>query len=230
MPARADGRPSVRVNMIESVDGAATLSGRSGGLSGAADKALFRTLRAAADVVLVGAGTVRAERYGPVRLTDEQRAARTASGLDAVPPIAVVSASCEFDVESPFFTSAESRPVVVTVEAAPPAARARLAEAADVVVAGETTVDLARALGVLGDRGWTDVLAEGGPTVVGQLVADDLMDELCVTLSPRLVSGEAPRIALGQPMEHVRHLHLLVLLEEEGFVFARYGRGEDAPS
>jgi len=221
---RTAGLASVRVNMIQSVDGAGTLEGRTGGLAGPADKAVFRTLRAAADVVLVGAGTVRAERYGPVRLSEEQRSVRVASGLSAVPPIAVVSVSCALDVESPFFSKAEVRPVVVTAETAAPAVRARLAEVADVVVAGESWVDLRAALGALAERGWTNVLAEGGPTVVGELVAGDLIDELCVTLSPRLVGGEAPRIAHGQPREGPIPLRLLVLLEDDGFLFARYGR------
>jgi riboflavin biosynthesis pyrimidine reductase len=224
MADRPDGFASVRVNMVESIDGAATLAGRSGGLAGPADKAVFRLLRAAADVVFVGANTVRVERYGPVRLSDDQRAARVAAGLPPVPPIAVVTRSCLFDFESPFFTDAEVRPVVVTVSAADPDVLARAAEAADVLVAGDTRVDMRVALGALADRGWSNVLAEGGPTVVGELVADDLIEELCVTVSPVVSGGDAPRIAHGPPVEAPRRLRLLVLLEEDGFLFARYGR------
>jgi riboflavin biosynthesis pyrimidine reductase len=226
MGPRPDGLASVRVNMIQSVDGAATLAGRSGGLSGPADKAVFRILRAAADVVLVGAGTVRAERYGPARLSDAQRAARMAAGLGPVPPIAVVSASCRLDVDAPFFTQAEVRPVVVTVEAVPPEERGRLAGVADVIVAGEQRVDLRATLSALAKRGWSNVLAEGGPTVVGELVTDDLIEELCVTLSPVVVGGQAPRIAHGPEVEIPARLRLLLLLEEGGYLFARFGRGD----
>src|SRR5919198_5542311 len=125
----APGRPVVRMNMIASVDGATTLAGVSGGLGGRADHALFAVLRSLADVVLVAAGTVRAEGYGPSTV-----------------PVAVVSRSLRLDWERPFFAAQLARPVVVTVAAAPADARARAAEAADVVVAGEHDVDLAAAL------------------------------------------------------------------------------------
>jgi riboflavin-specific deaminase-like protein len=226
MAARPDGRPAVRVNMVESVDGAATRSGRSGGLSGPADKALFRTLRAAADVVLVGAGTVRAERYGPVRLGEDQISARVAAGLEAVPPIAVLTGSGHLDLGSALFCEAQVRPVVVTVESADRAQLARVSEVADVVVAGTERVDLGVALAALGDRGWSNVLAEGGPSVVGQLLAADLVDELCVTTAPLVVGGGAARIVHGAPVEPPPRLRLLALLEEGEFLFARYGRDE----
>jgi riboflavin biosynthesis pyrimidine reductase len=224
MPPRADGLPAVRVNMIQSLDGAGSLAGRSGGLSGSADKALFGTLRAATDVVLVGAGTVRAEHYGPVRLRDAQRASRVDEGLSPVPPIAVVSGSCRLDVDTPFFTRAEARPVVVTVDAASPDERGRLAEVADVIVAGEELVDLRVALSALAERGWSNILAEGGPVVVGELATDDLIVELCVTLSPEVVVGDAPRIARGPAVENPARLRLLSLLEDDGFLFTRFGR------
>ena len=104
-------------------------------------------------------------------------------------PIAVVSRSCRLDWTTPFFTSAKARPIVLTVAEAPAPLRARAAEVADVVVAGEHDVDLARALDALAGRGLRQVLAEGGPTLNGQLAAAGLLDELCLTVSPLLVGG-----------------------------------------
>jgi riboflavin biosynthesis pyrimidine reductase len=91
------GRPGVRLKMIATVDGAAALHGRSGALGGPADKALFALLRSLADVILVGAGTVRAEGYGPVRLDEGARSRRSRWGLPAVPPIAVITRTCRLD-------------------------------------------------------------------------------------------------------------------------------------
>jgi RibD C-terminal domain len=124
------GRPGVRLDMIASVDGATTVDGVSGGLGGAADHDLFTLLRSLADVVLVAAGTVRAEGYGPSRV-----------------PVAVVTRSCRLDWASPFFTAPVARPIVVTVAGAPPDALARAAGVAEVVVAGDRDVDLGRGPG-----------------------------------------------------------------------------------
>jgi riboflavin biosynthesis pyrimidine reductase len=173
-PPRAGpgGRPGVRLSMIASVDGATTVAGVSGGLGGAADHDLFALLRSLADVVLVAAGTARAEGYGPSRV-----------------PVAVVTRSCRLDWASPLFTAPVARPIVVTVAGAPPDALARAAELAEVVVAGERDVDLALALDTLGGRGHRAVLAEGGPTLNAQLAGAGLLDELCLSLSPAWSAG-----------------------------------------
>jgi riboflavin biosynthesis pyrimidine reductase len=204
----AGGRPGVRLNMIASVDGATAVDGVAGGLANKADKDLFQLLRSLADVVLVAAGTVRAEGYGPSKV-----------------PIAVVTRSCNLDWESRLFTAQDARPVVVTVATAPAEARARAAEVADVVVAGERDVDLARALDALGARGWRAVLCEGGPTLNGQLAAAGLLDELCLTLSPRLVGGRAKRLLDGRLLPGPPALTLASACEEDGFLFLRYRAG-----
>jgi riboflavin biosynthesis pyrimidine reductase len=206
-PPRAGpgGRPGVRLNMIASVDGATALAGVSGGLSGAADHALFVALRSLADVVLVAAGTVRAEGYRPSRV-----------------PVAVVSRSCRLDWEAPFFTAPIARPIVVTVAGAPAAALARAAEVAEVIVAGEGDVDLAVALAALGDRGHRAVLAEGGPILNAQLAAAGLLDELCLTLSPRLVGGDAKRILDGAATPGAPALELCSVCDQDEFLFLRY--------
>ncbi len=215
---------AVRVNMVESVDGAASNDGRSGGLSSPADKALFRQLRAAAEVVLVGASTVRVERYGPPKLTDGARAAREAAGMAPVPVLAIVTASCRLDVNTPLFTEAEIRPVVLTVSTADEESRARIAERADVVIAGDARVELGTALDKLAEHGWTNILCEGGPSLVGELLVEDLVDELCVTLAPLATSGGAPRIAHGAPLDPPVRFELRSVLEEDAFLFLRYGR------
>jgi riboflavin biosynthesis pyrimidine reductase len=207
-PPVAAGRPGVRANMIASVDGATAVDGVAGGLGGEADRELFALLRTLADVVLVAAGTVRAERYGPSRV-----------------PIAVVTRSCRLDWESRFFTDQIARPVVVTVATAPAEARARAAEVADVVIAGERDVDLAAALDALGERGWRAVLCEGGPTLLGQVAATGLLDELCLTLSPRLVGGDAKRVLDGPLLPGPPTLTLASACEQDGFLFLRYRAG-----
>jgi riboflavin biosynthesis pyrimidine reductase len=201
----SDERPWVRLNMIASVDGATTLAGVSGGLGGAADHALFLALRSLADVVLVAAGTVRAERYRPSKV-----------------PVAVVSRSCRLDWEAPFFTAPVARPIVVTVAQAPADALARARELADVIVAGERDVDLGLTLGALGGRGFRAVLAEGGPALNAQLAAAGLLDELCLTLSPRLVGGGARRILDGVPLPGGPLLRLHSICEQDGYLFLRY--------
>ena len=132
------GRPpsGVRLSMISSVDGAASFGGRSGTLGGKADTELLGLLRSVADVVLVAAGTVRAEHYGP-----------------AAVPIAVISRTCQLDFAAPLFTAATARSLVLTVSTAPAEARARAAQVADLIVTGEHDLDLAAALRALAKRG-----------------------------------------------------------------------------
>jgi riboflavin biosynthesis pyrimidine reductase len=193
-------------------------------LGGMADKALFATLRSLADVIVVGAGTMRAEGYGPARLGPELRAARQAWGLPPAPPIAVVTRSCRLDWVSPFFTEAEQRPVVITVGTAGTVDRRRAEDVAEVIVAGEHDVDPARALAALAGRGAGNVLVEGGPTLNAQLAAADLIDELCLTVSPMMLAGDARRIVAGAPLRHPVPLSLAHVAEEDGFLFLRYQR------
>jgi len=200
-----EGRPAVRLNMIGSVDGAAAVDGRSGGLGGPADRKVFAALRSLADVVLVAAGTVRAEHYGPGTL-----------------PIAVVSGSLRLDWDTPFFTAATHRPIVITAGRAPADGRQQAETVADLVVAGDAEVDLAAAVAQLGERGFGHVLAEGGPSFNGSLAAAGLLDELCLTIAPVLVSGDAKRILVGPGLQPPPDMGLRSLCEEDGYLFARY--------
>ncbi len=229
---RVGERPSVRMNMIASADGAASLNDRTAGLGGDSDHALFAALRSLADMIVVGAGTVRAESYGPARLGDPARARREAWGLPPVPPIAVITRSCDLDWQAPFFTAAEQRPLVVTTANADTASRDRAATVADVIVAGDTAVDLPLALQALADRGVDNVLAEGGPHVSAQLTAAGLLDELCLTVAPMVVAGGASRILNGPELDGVLSLKLCEVLESRGYLFLRYRppREAQAPS
>lgn len=225
-PARA-GRPWLVVNMISSIDGATALSGRSGQLGGPADRRIFRALRAVADVILVAGGTLRAEGYGPPRLPEEIQRRRVEHGQEAQPRIAVVSASLRLDRSSALFTESDPPPLVVTAPGADRARRVELARSADVLLAGhDERVDLVAALGSLGELGARVVLCEGGPSLNAQLLADDLVDELCLSLAPLLVGGDSPRIfgTTSLPEDQGLGLELARVLEEEGLLFLRYLR------
>ncbi|WP_378146029.1 pyrimidine reductase family protein [Cnuibacter sp. UC19_7] len=203
------GRTTVRVNFIASVDGSATVSGLSGGLGGDADKAVFDTLRGLSDVVLAAAGTVRKEGYGALVTPDPMREWRDAAGLPAHPVMAVVSGSLDLDPADDLFTKAPERPIVYTVATSPQEARDRLAEVADLVVAGEERVEPGRVVADLAERGLHQILCEGGPSLFGAFIDAGAVDELCLTVSPLLEGGAGPRIARGSAsptslrLEHV---------------------------
>jgi riboflavin biosynthesis pyrimidine reductase len=188
-------RTWLRMNFVESLDGAATRSGRSGGLGGGGDTRVFGLLRRLADVVLVGAGTARAEGYVAMRLGDVSAAWRIDRGQPPHPVFALVSGRLDLDPASEIFTDAPVRPIVYTVPGAPADRRAALAAVADVVDAGEASVDPARVRDDLASRGLRRVHAEGGPTLFGDAIVAGAVDELCLTLAPTLEAGDAGRIA-----------------------------------
>jgi riboflavin-specific deaminase-like protein len=215
--------PTLRVNFVSSIDGAATLDGVSGGLSGPADKRIFNTLRMVCDALLVAAGTVRKENYDALRLTPEGRAWRREQGLPEFPLMVIVSGSLDLDPSQLIFSDAPIRPIVVTHEAAPKERRAAVAEVADLITAGAEQVDLTAALGALHARGATQVLCEGGPHLLGALTAADLVDELCLTLSPLLAGPAAGRITAGSPSSP-RPMSLRGILSAQDMLFLRYAR------
>jgi riboflavin-specific deaminase-like protein len=224
-PPRGD-RPWVLANFVAGVDGAISVEGRVGALSSDTDKTVFRLLRSLADVVLVGAGTFRAERYAPSRLADHLRQWRVERGRPPVPPIAVVSRSLDLDLEAPVFTDTEVRTLVVTTADADPEARARIAEVADVVVAGESRLDAAAALRALRERGHEIVLCEGGGVLNAELLAAGLLDELCLTVSPR-VGGDPSRIVADAPRIPLADLRLAHVLADGDELYLRYLTGAD---
>ncbi len=218
------GTPRVRMNFVMSLDGAVTLEGRSGGLGDASDRLAMQVLRTLADVVVVGAGTVRVEGYGGLRVDEADAAWRRSHGLSEQPRVAVVSSRLGLDPEHPFFADATTRPLVVTHASAPADRREALAEVADVVVCGDTEVDTALMLAALADAGLPQVLCEGGPHLFGSLIEADLVDELCLSLSPLLVAGEAGRIVRGAP-EVERPMRLVHAIPAGDLLLLRYARG-----
>ncbi|ROS30294.1 riboflavin biosynthesis pyrimidine reductase [Rathayibacter sp. PhB127] len=220
--ADGSGEAWLRVNFVSSIDGAVTREGVSGALGGEADLRVFDLLRRLADVVLVAAGTVRTEGYGPMVLGDEAAAARTAAGLPPHPVFAIVSGSLDLDPGSRIFTEAPVRPIVVTTGASPERRRAELADVADVLVCGEDALDAGRMRAALVERGLGRIHCEGGPGLVGTLLAADVVDELCLTISPSLESGDAGRIARGPATP--REMRLAHVLAAGDTLLLRYLR------
>jgi riboflavin biosynthesis pyrimidine reductase len=217
--------PFVQVNFVASADGAATISGRSRGLSSPADKKVFALGRDLADVVLVGAGTALAEGYGAIKRTEVRAERRARLGLSEIPPIAVVTGRGSVLPASPLVTGSSVPLIVITSEASPLAWRKEMVAAgAEVVVAGEDRVDMGLTLAALGERGHFRVCCEGGPVLFGDLVADGLVDQLCLTVAPKLAGAGAVRIATGLPAAEPMDLSLESVLAYEGFLMLRYRR------
>jgi riboflavin biosynthesis pyrimidine reductase len=219
----ADG--GVRVNFVASADGAATEGGLSRGLQTPGDNRVFAALRDLADVVLAGAGTVRAEGYAAITVSDRRRTVRERYGLRPTLPTAVVSRSLLLDPGDELFTATPpgAPTIVLTCAGADPARRAELELVADVVVCGDENVDLAAGRTALRERGLTRVLCEGGPILFAQLADAGVVDELCLSITPMLTGPGARRIVAGVPWSgDPRPLRLAGLLEEDGALFCRY--------
>jgi riboflavin-specific deaminase-like protein len=225
LPTGSDGRAAVALGMVSSVDGAAALDGQTAALGGPADRVAFRRLRAACDAILVGAGTVRDEDYGPPGGTTARRADRLARGLAAVPRLVIVTNRLGLDPEQRVFADPARRPLIVTTTRAPDAAAAAaLAPVADILRVGEATVDLAALLARLPAFGVRRVLCEGGPSLNAALLAADLVDEVFLTLYPALLGGAAPRIVAGTGPTLAHPLRLTALHEHDGELLLRYRR------
>jgi riboflavin-specific deaminase-like protein len=213
----------VRANMVATADGAATAAGKSEGISGEADKRIFGVLRALADVVLVGAGTVRTEQYRPARVREQYQAPRAAAGQAPTAAIAVVSRNLDLDWTMPLFTSPAVPTIVLTTTDAPQdQVDAATTAGAEVIAAGTGRVDLALAVDRLAERGLGRVLCEGGPNLLGQLAAAGRLDELCLSIAPQLRGGDSMRVLAGPDLTGGLPLILHTLLTEDGFLFSRY--------
>nr|WP_245865125.1 pyrimidine reductase family protein [Rhodococcus kyotonensis] len=217
-------RPWVRVNFVSSIDGAVTADGVSAGLGTPSDTRVFGVLRALADVVVVGAGTVRSEDYGGVRLSADDQARRSAAGQPPVPRIVVVTASASLDPTSRLFTDTAVPPTVVTSASAPLDARRRLETAGAHVVAVDGDVSTAAVVAELHRAGEHRVLLEGGPGLFGTFLGDDAVDEICLTVSPVAVAGSAGRIS-HSPAASIRAMSRAhVLAEDDGTLLTRWVR------
>jgi riboflavin biosynthesis pyrimidine reductase len=216
--------PHLRLNFITSADGAVEVAGRSAGLGSEADQRVFGLLRQYPDALMVGAGTLRVEGYGPVRLDPKRRAWREERGLTPYPRMIVVSRRLDLAPTHPALAGATLRPVIVTCATAPPDRITALAPVADLVVYGQDDVDLPAALADLNARGLTEILCEGGPHLFGALTAAGLVDELCLSLSPLLAGPGAGRITAGAPLDGPHAMQLSHILEADGMLLLRYTR------
>jgi riboflavin biosynthesis pyrimidine reductase len=197
----------VRANMISSLDGGATDDGSSGGLAGPGDRAVFARMRQEADVILVGASTVRIENYSGVQMS------------------LVGTHRAEFEHDAKLFTRTEVPPLILTARDTVPDATKRFGAQADVVDASGAEpdrVDSAAVLDVLSDRGLRRVLLEGGPSLLSLFIEQDLLDEMCVTIAPILVGGLARRIATGSGEAHTKMRRSHLLSDREGYLYTRY--------
>lgn len=215
------GSPWLRVNFVSSIDGAATVDGKSGGLGGEADHRVFDILRTLCDVVLVASGTVKAEGYGAMILDAPSVDARVLAGLKPQPTFAIVSGSLDLDPSSDVFAKAPVRPLVITTSSAPP--NEALGAVADVVACGSKTVDPVLMVSKFVERGLTRIHCEGGPSFFGSLIAADVVDELCLTVSPLLVGGDSGRIAKGA-VPDPRTMSLAGVLRSDDTLLLRYVR------
>jgi riboflavin biosynthesis pyrimidine reductase len=219
-------RPYVIANMIESVDGRATLGGRSGGLANETDKELFLNLRTQTDAVMAGPATIGIENYGPLVRSRERRERRRALGLEEVPLAVTASRSMELPVQAPLFEDPDSRIVVLTTSERPaPACKATL-----IVERIETEpLDFVAAMNRLRSaHGVRSVLLEGGPTLLAAMTAAGVVDELFLTTSPKLAgSADQPSILEGPPLAGPVDLGLVSLMRDGSYLFARYRLGAD---
>ncbi len=202
-------RPWVFTNMAATLDGATAIDGVSGAIGDDDDHAMFRALRASADVIIVGSRTANVESYRTPQRSDAVDRVRSDAGRAPRPLVAVLSASLSIDPELELFADPSYRPLVFSTDDAPADRRRRLEDAADVVSIGSGKhLDLGRALRHLFSAGHRTVLSEGGPSINGQLIADDLIDEWNLTLSPLLASGDAARPAHGPSPDGLRSFEL----------------------
>lgn len=215
-------RTWVRASFVSTLDGAVQgADARAGSISGGADRRVFTLLRSLADVVLVGAGTARAEGYAPVLPHEVDADLRQQLGLTAVPAIAVVSRS--LDVSEELLLGGDAPTLVLTTTAAPDERVDDVRAVCEVIVAGDgQTVDAWRVVDELTARGYQRILLEGGPELMRQFVAQRRCDELCVTLSALLVGGERHRLMRGLDVDPPVEMQLRHLLEDDGALFCRY--------
>lgn len=217
-PDAPSDRPYLYLDMIASVDGAATSAGRTGPLGGEADRVAFSRLREWCDAILVGASTVRVEDYGPPRPREDAQRRRVVQGLEPVPRLIVVTATGRLDPDARLFSDPSRRPLVLVPSGA---TVDHLDPVADVVVFGDDRVDLGAALRWLREAGHARVLCEGGPHVNAQLFALDLVDELFLTVAPVIVGASHLRIVTGE-VDGDLGLDLVELREHGGELLLRY--------
>ncbi|MGL3804993.1 pyrimidine reductase family protein [Paeniglutamicibacter sp. R2-26] len=219
--------PFVRFNFVASIDGAATHRGLSAPLGSPADKRVFSLLRRFADVILVGAGTVRAEGYEGELVDDASRAWRLARGMPERPVLAVVSGRLDLDETGELFARNPGEILILTSASADTSRAAALSSVAEVVRSPlpGSAVDPLWLREMLGARGHRVIHAEGGPHLLGSFQHANAIDSLCLTTAPLVAGGDSGRISAGNPDSPLHRLALHGLLEEDGNLLAEYRRG-----
>ena len=212
----------VRANFATSLDGAITgPDGRSGSVNSAADHVVFELLRGLSDVVVVGAGTLRAEGYTALSVASRWQATRSALSLAAELPLVCVSNSGE--VPPRLRDAPRGTVLMATHTGSPGLAEARTVLGDEqVLVCGEEAVDDARLVAAFADRGWERILTEGGPHLAGSMVAAGVLDEVCLSLTPVVVGGDGPRMT--STAATVTRYIPRVLVEEDGTLIGRWFR------
>ena len=208
------------INMVASIDGATAVQGRSTGLGDEDDLAMFKALRAVPDVILVGAGTVRAEDYGPIRLDDERMERRRSIGKEDLPRLAIVTGHLDLDPEARLFSRADSPPIILTGPTADPDRRRSLEPVAEMVVLEDLSVETV--LEHLGQAGV--ILCEGGPGLNSQLASAGRIDEVNLTVAPFVVGGVSKRIVEGETADPPLDMDLDRILAGDRSLFFRYLR------
>lgn len=215
------GRPWVRAMMVVTLDGASTgADGLSGSISSVADKKVFAETRRLADVVLIGAGTLRAEHYRPLLAKPEAVAERESLGLAAAPCLVILSRSLQLPWSDPVFSESTIRPMVVTAENCDGAALVEAQGHADVTVLPGSHVDPAALLVFLQARGLLRVVCEGGPHLLADFAHAGVIDEADITIAPLIVGGG--RKVTGTSMFEALRFDLVHSIASEGFLFNRY--------
>ncbi|HEY6638665.1 MAG TPA: dihydrofolate reductase family protein [Solirubrobacterales bacterium] len=213
-----DERPYLILNFATTLDGRAAISGRSGAIGSATDTEMLQRLRTRVDAVMIGAGTMRAERYGRIVSDPDLRAYRERTGLGHDPLAVIISNRLELPWDAGLFTDGGGRVVIFTASDQEPPETATPVT----VLRHPEGVELDRALEWLRkERGIRSVLCEGGPTLHGRLREGGLADELFLTIAPKIAGGEGPRVLEGA-LPDVDVVELAWLLESESELFARY--------
>ncbi|PSK63073.1 2,5-diamino-6-ribosylamino-4(3H)-pyrimidinone 5'-phosphate reductase [Micromonospora sp. MH33] len=221
----------VRLLGVASIDGLTAVSGSSASLTSPGDQRIYQIVKREADLLLLGAETVRAEQYGPSVMSAPQIARRQANGLHPYPTIAVVTRSLDLDLAGPLFQRhverhVPPRPILIAPAAAVAATTVDFSEHADVLPVGGHDVSLTQAIHVLRARGYRRIVCEGGPSLAAQMVQQGLVDEVCLTIAPKVLAIGGPRVTGGtetSPAPGEWHLRRS-LLDEQGNMFLRYTR------
>ncbi|MBK9739567.1 MAG: dihydrofolate reductase family protein [Actinobacteria bacterium] len=223
-----DANRWLRAMMLLSLDGAVARSdGRSGSLSSPTDRSLLAEVRRLSDVVLIGAGTLRTERYQPMTARPDAAGQRDRAGLAPAPVLAVVSASLDLPWDEPVFTESTIQPIVVTHHGADADLLSVARTFSDVIVLPGSSIDAAAVIAALAARGLRRIVCEGGPRLLASLSAAGLVDEVDITFAPLLAGGG--QVMTGAPLAEPRGYDLVHVIADEGFLFTRYcARDENA--